>query len=325
MSEGRVVVIGASAGGVRALSRLVEDLPRRFPAPILVVQHVGSHPSILPALLSKGPLDAVHASEGARLVPGTIVVAPPDHHMLIEGRSIHLVRGPKENHARPAIDPLFRSAAESYGAGAIGVLLTGLLDDGTAGLQSIKQAGGIAVVQDPNDAEAPSMPASALRYVEIDHCVPLAAMGALLADLAGRAVPVAAAVAPQLVHENAILLGKGDFMEHLQAIGKPSTFVCPECHGSLWEIEGSDPPRFRCHTGHGLTLRALQHAHAKATDDALWGALRAMQEKEMLLKSLAAHRVAGAEADALEAEAREVAGHAETLRGLIERVPPPPE
>ena len=324
MSQGRIVVIGASAGGVRALSLLVADLTRQFPAPVLVVQHVGSHPSILPSLLSqRGPLKAVHASDGARIEAGTILIAPPDHHMMIDRGVICLVRGPKENHARPAIDPLFRTAAEWYGAAAIGVLLTGHLDDGTAGMQAIKEAGGVTVVQDPDDAEATGMPTSALRHVEIDHRVSLAGMGALLTDLAGRPTPPPRKPQPHLVHENAVLLGKGDFMEHLKAVGRPSTFTCPECHGALWEIEGSNPPRFRCHTGHGLTFRVLLHAQAQATEDALWGALRALQEKEMLLRSLAGSVGANVEAAELDEAADQVAQHGETLRGLIETQPPP--
>ncbi len=329
MASQRIIVVGASAGGVRALPALASQLSPDFPAPVLVVQHIGSHPSILPRLLMReGPLAASHAEDGEPVEPGRIYVAPPDHHMLVDGDVIRLSRGPKEHHARPAIDPLFRSAAVSRGPAAIGVVLTGLLDDGTAGLQSIKRCGGTAVVQDPADAERPSMPASALRYVDVDHCVPLAAMGGLLHLLARKEAPRAAAAVPQIVHENEIMLGKGNFMEHLQAIGKPSTFVCPDCAGSLWEITGSEPARFRCHTGHAYSLRTLQHAQSGETDDALWSALRALQEKEVLLKALAAApregRDAG-EAARLQEEVERTARHAEALRGLIETMPSPPE
>lgn len=330
MGSERIVVIGASAGGVRALQLLASQLPARFPAAILVVQHIGSHPSILPRLLmSHGPLPASHARDGEPIVPGRIHVAPPDYHMLVEGESIRLSHGPKEQYTRPAIDPLFRSAAVSWAERTVGVLLTGLLDDGTEGLKAIKECGGIAVVQDPDDAEAPSMPSSALRFVDVDHRAPVAALGPLLAAIVAE--PPRAqhrAPGPALVAENELLLGKGNFMERLEAIGSPSTFVCPECRGSLWEVSASKPRRFRCHTGHGFTLRTLQHAQAEATDDALWSGFRALQEKQLLLEALAeSHRQADApeEARRVEEEARRTARNAETLRSLLERVPAPPE
>lgn len=330
MGSGHLIVVGASSGGVRALQILASQLPAGFPAPVLAVQHIGSNPSILPSLLVKnGRLPATHAVDQERITPGRIHVAPPDYHMLVEDGVIRLSHGAKENHTRPAIDPLFRSAAISRGAGAIGVLLTGSLDDGTAGLQVIKQCGGTVVVQDPHDAENPSMPLSAIRYVDVDHVVTLESLGELLLSLVSREVVARAArPAEAVVRENELMLGKGEFMEHLEAIAKPSTFVCPECDGALWEIEGGEPKRYRCHTGHAFTLRTLHHAQSEGTDEALWSALRALQEKELLLKALAdSHRSALDEREAvrLDEEAQRIAGHASTLRRMIESVPPPPE
>lgn len=190
----RLVVIGASTGGVSALLELARGLPRFFPAPVCIVQHVGSHPSLLPELLRlRGPNHAMHAEHGQRMNTGTLHVAPPDHHMLVEGDRLLLVRGPKENHARPAIDPLFRSAALQHGARVIGVVLTGQMDDGTAGLKAISQCGGTAIVQDPEDAVEPQMPRSALAQVAVDHCVPLAQMAELLVRLVGEPEPPPAA------------------------------------------------------------------------------------------------------------------------------------
>jgi len=184
-----IVVIGASAGGVRALRLLVSHFRPDFPAPLLVVQHIGAYRSLLPQLLSRsGPLPATHAVDGEAIEPGRIVVAPPDRHMLVEGRAIRLARGAKEHHTRPAIDPLFRSAAASFGPFTIGVLLTGLLDDGTMGLKAVKRRGGVAVVQDPSDAEMPGMPLSALRAETVDYSVGLAQMGPLIASLVAEAV-----------------------------------------------------------------------------------------------------------------------------------------
>lgn len=326
----RLVVVGASAGGVHALQALASALPADFPAALLVVLHVGSQPSILPQLLARrGPLPATHASAGELITAGHIHVAPPDHHLLVVGDRLRLSRGPKEHHSRPAIDPLFRSAALIMGPAVVGVVLTGRLDDGTAGLQAIKECGGIAVVQEPADAAEPSMPASALRYVQIDHCVPLAALAGLLTSLV-RADPVLA-VAPAAriaAHEHALYLSHGVPMEHLQAVAVPSPFVCPDCSGGLWEISGVQPRRYRCHTGHAYTLRTLQHAQHQATDEAMWGALRALQEKEILLRTvLEQHRAEGDPAGSARVEGamREAAQQATVLRGLLEQMPEPTE
>lgn len=330
MASERIVVIGASAGGVRALQVLASGLPADFPAPILVVQHIGSHPSILPELLDRqGPLPAAHARDGERIEPGRIRVAPPDYHMLVQDDVIRLSHGPKEQYTRPAIDPLFRSAAVSWTERAVGVLLSGQLDDGTEGLQDIKQFGGVAVVQDPSDAEIPSMPLSALRYVEVDYTAPVASIAGLLASIVTQP-PGKPRAGPrrEIVVENDLLFGKGDFVEKLKTLGSPSTFVCPECSGSLWEVKDARPRRFRCHTGHGFTLRALQHAQSTATDEALWSALRALQEKQLLLESLAESHAKAGEADEarrLAEEARQTARDGETLRRLIEEMPAPAE
>jgi len=302
----RLVVIGASAGGVNALRTLVSGLPPAFPAALVIVLHIGSHESIMPAILSSsGRLKAAHATDGELLVPGKIHVAPPDHHLLIEGQRLRLSRGPKEHHTRPAIDPLFRSAAMTMGPAVVGVLLTGRLDDGTAGLQAIKAQGGIAVVQEPSDATEPSMPASALNYAQIDHCVPLASMADLLTRLVNTEVGPSALAAPEpAAHEHALSLSQGDPMEHLSAIASPSPFVCPDCKGGLWEIRDTQPHRYRCHTGHAYTLRTLYHAQGEETDGALWGALRALQEKELLLRALQVDQREGGDARAQRAENR---------------------
>ena len=170
MAVDRLFVVGASTGGVAALMRLVSSLPDEFVAPMLIVQHIGAHPSILPQLLANASgRDVAHASAGERIEPRKTRVAPPDCHMMVVDGTIRLTRGPKENCARPAIDPLFRSAALTHGTRVVGVVLTGQLDDGTVGLQEIKRHGGVAVVQDPRDALEPSMPASAIEYTDVDH------------------------------------------------------------------------------------------------------------------------------------------------------------
>ena len=319
-----VVVVGASAGGVSALLALCRDLPAGFPAAVLVVLHIGTHPSTLPALLtSAGHIPAVHPKQGERLRHGTIYVAPPDHHMLVEDGAIRLTRDAKENYARPAIDPLFRSAALAYGPRVIGVVLTGRLNDGTAGLQAVKDAGGVAVVQDPVDAQYETMPQSALRTVPVDCCVPLAHIGETLVKLVNE--PVAGSTADpaalrQWTLEQEVARGAPDGVAKLNAAGTRSEFSCPECHGVLWEIDDVRMRRFRCHTGHAYSLLSLLHAERLGTEEAIWNAMRSLQVGERLVRALADESsrlgddVAG---ERLGLDAEKLARHALSLREML--------
>jgi two-component system chemotaxis response regulator CheB len=325
----QLVAIGASAGGVSALSALAARLPPDFAAPLLVVLHIGAHRSLLADILGgAGPLPAEEARQGQRIEAGRIYVAAPDRHLLVVDDTLHLSRGAKEHHTRPAIDPLFLSAALARGTRAIGVILTGRLDDGTAGLQAIKACGGTAVVQDPADAEVPDMPASALRDVEVDHCVPLAEMPHLLTSLASRRVEDVAGRPPPapLVHEQALFLAEGDPMEHLGQLGAPSAYACPECHGVLWEVSGTRPRRFRCHTGHAFSVRTLQDTLAGAADESLWVARRALQERLLLLREMAAAPTAESlERDAVRGAAARLQQQLSQLESLMARGPDPVE
>ncbi|HEX8601460.1 MAG TPA: chemotaxis protein CheB [Pseudoduganella sp.] len=294
-----VVVIGTSVGGVEALRILVAGLPAQLPAAVLIVMHVGHHASILPSLLAGATrLPVRHAHDGDVLEPGRILVAPPDFHLMVardrsaSGRFCRAVlsRGARENHARPAVDPLFRSAAAAYGPRTIGVVLTGMLDDGTAGLQAIKACGGKAIVQQPEEALAQSMPESALRNVEVDRVLRLADMGRAIEQMVAENMAAARNVpreVPEWVRvENRFALEEGD-MDALSRIGAPSTFTCPECHGTLWELQGLAPKRFRCHTGHAFTERHLCEEQGEAVEESLWSAVRALAEKEKLLRQMA--------------------------------------
>jgi two-component system chemotaxis response regulator CheB len=325
--SGHLVVVGASAGGVSALMELARGLPAGFPAPLCIVQHVGSNPSLLPELLSsRGPHPAVHARDGQLLTAGVIHVAPPDHHLLVEGRYLRLTRGPRENHTRPAIDPLFRSAALAWGPRTIGVVLTGYMDDGTAGLAAIKDRGGLAIVQDPATAEEPSMPQSALDGVQVDYSVPVGEIGPLLARLVQQP-PAAGPLPPppeQLVHEVAINRGE-DPMEHVFAIGEPVPLSCPDCGGALLELQDRRQLRYRCHTGHAFGARALERAQSDTGEQSIRSGVRALQERAILLRRMAAvadatgdttqAAAARREADRLRAQVRELAKIAATVRG----------
>jgi two-component system chemotaxis response regulator CheB len=283
-----LVVIGASAGGVAGLRSVVSQLPEKFPAAVLIVLHTGAHRSSLAQILdATGPNEARMATDGDQLEPGLILTAVPDHHLLVRDGAIHLTRGPREHHTRPAIDPLFRSAALWAGPRAIGVLLSGSNGDGTAGLQAIKACGGTAIVQDPAQAQEPAMPRSALDTVSIDHCLPVEQIAPTLVELAGRPASAAPPPPEALVREHAVSVAIGDPIRNLEAIGKPSTLSCPDCNGTLFELDGTLPQRYRCHTGHAYTIDTLRHTQSDATELALWSAIRALREKETLMRKLA--------------------------------------
>lgn len=287
-----IVGIGASTGGVSALLTLLARLPADFEAPLLVVLHVGAHRSVLPDLISmKTSLSASHPADGEQLRPGHVYVAPPDRHMRVTQDRVHLNRGPKEHHTRPAIDPLFRSLALEHGPAAVGVVLTGMLDDGTSGLQAIKHCGGVAVVQEPDDAEAREMPESALRHVSVDHRATLRDMPQILSALARRPALAPSRPPASLVHEDQLFLGQGNAMSHLHAIAFPTPFVCPGCHGGLWELRECSPVRYRCHTGHMFSAATLSQALLEASDEACWNAVRALQERQLFAERL--HELAG--------------------------------
>jgi two-component system, chemotaxis family, protein-glutamate methylesterase/glutaminase len=290
----RLIAVGASAGGVRALRTLVGGFSDDLDAIVLVAIHIApSSPGYLPEILSRaGPLPCQHPAQGQRLQRARVYVAPPDQHMLVDGvGSIRLSRGPKENRSRPAIDPLFRSAALAYGPRAIGVILTGNLDDGTSGLLAVKQCGGTTVIQDPADAEAPSMPSSAARHVEIDHQVPLAAMASLLVELTRERTELERNAMPHRSEiESEVAVHDGATPSVVARIGDPSVFTCPDCHGTLMRASDAHMLRFRCHTGHAFTSQSLLAALNEVTEDAIWSAVRALHEGALLLDHLARQR-----------------------------------
>ncbi|ORC51757.1 chemotaxis protein CheB [Paraburkholderia terricola] len=293
MTAKRVVVVGASVGGLAALKTLVGSLPPDMDAAVLIVMHIGSWDSVLPQLLQKKTaLRVADTRDGEAVLPSTVYVAPPDRHMLIHQTRVRLSHGPKENFARPAIDPLFRSAAVEYRSRAIGVVLTGDLDDGAAGLRAITAAGGVAMVQDPADCVAPSMPRSALRATRVDVIAPIDRLG----DAIVAAVKAPAPENPTMEHstdkaalESRIALGLRSEPADLDAIGKRSALTCPECGGILWRLDDGEPLRFRCHTGHAFSELSLAHAQKDGTEDALWASIRRLQERVVLLREALAH------------------------------------
>jgi two-component system chemotaxis response regulator CheB len=306
MAERDIVVVGSSVGGVDALQKLVAGLPENFPASVFVVLHVGPEaPSVLPSILSRaGSLRARHPRDGEAIRAGQIYVAPPDRHLILENGRVRLTRGPKENRHRPAIDPLFRSAAHSYGPRAVGVILTGALDDGTVGLLEIKKRGGVAIVQDPDDAFCASMPRSAIEHVEVDHVAPLVEIPDLLADAVAQPVPAGGnghkleALSPAVggngggknsALEKEVLYAELDMktIEDENRPGNPSQFACPDCGGVLWEMNEGEVLRFRCRVGHAYTASSLDMEQTHAVENAVWAALRALEEGASLAKRMA--------------------------------------
>jgi two-component system chemotaxis response regulator CheB len=291
-----IVVIGTSAGGIEALRELVGGLPADFPAAVFVVLHTSpDSPGILASILERaGELSAVCVSKAEAIKPGCIYVARPDHHLVIARGLARATRGPKENRFRPAVDPLFRSAAQAYGARVIGIILTGGLDDGTVGLAAVKKLGGTAIVQDPQDALAPSMPLSALAHVEVDHCVPLAQMAALLTRLTTAEVQEKGVLAvPEQIRIEVDIAKEHNALEAgVMSLGAPSIYACPECHGVLLQVKSEAEQghlRFRCHTGHAYSMHSLLAEMNERTEESLGSAVRAIEEHVLLLRHLASH------------------------------------
>jgi two-component system, chemotaxis family, protein-glutamate methylesterase/glutaminase len=286
-----LIVLGASAGGVMALSTVVSALPANLNAAVLIVLHIPVHtPTTLHEVLGRSAAVTVKLAEDREhLRHGTVYIAPTDRHLVVEGEHVRLTRGPRENRVRPCIDVLFRSAALHFGPRVIGVVLTGALDDGTAGLWSIKDRGGIAVAQDPEDSEISSMPQSAVEHVSVDHVLPLASIGPTISELAKSNLsrqPVGSA-APKIMQIETEIAIEGDALRRgVLNMGEMSANTCPECHGVLVRIREGRVLRFRCHTGHAFSLQTLLADVDSAIDHSLWNAIRAIEERALVLREM---------------------------------------
>ena len=287
-----IIVIGASSGGVEALIELFEGMPGDLPAAIFVVVHIPEEaPSLLPRILNRaGPLTAVHPEDGDLIKSGRVYVAPPDSHLLVQDGRVRLGRGPRENRHRPAVDPLFRTAALAYGPRVAGVVLTGARDDGSAGLLAIKRRGGVAVVQDPDDALFPGMPESALRYAGVDYCLPLNEIPPLLARVAREEAEEEGAypVPDDMELESRIAGLDPTAVDSGERPGEISGYTCPECSGPLFEIQDGKLIRFRCRVGHAHTAESMLAEKTEALENALYVALNTLEESADMVERLAA-------------------------------------
>ncbi|MGN6380539.1 MAG: chemotaxis protein CheB [Gaiellales bacterium] len=320
MARRDLVVVGASAGGVEVLFTVLRDTASADVAFVVVVHMAANARTALPQIVSRQTgMPCRLAEDGDQLARGEVLIAPPDRHTLVRPGQVAVVHAPRENRARPAIDPLFRSAAAAYGPRVIAVALSGVLDDGTAGAGAVRRAGGVIVVQSPDDALFADIPRNIIEHVGADHVCRSSEIGGLITRLAAE--EVVDQMAPEDRHEPA-LSNQRDLLRQAQD-GTITQFTCPECSGTLWEVDDHGVLRYRCRVGHVYSPEALRAAQADGVETALWVAMRALEEQASLIRRTAKRsRSLGAPSSAArhESRAEEVQARAETIRDLLDRL-----
>lgn len=320
-SKGRdIVVIGTSAGGLEVLDRLIGQLPTDLPAAIFIVQHLAteSSGSALLRVLGKYKAFACKLAENReRFEEGRIYIAPPDHHLLVKKSMLLVTKGARENRYRPAIDPLFRSAAVTHGPSVIGIILTGMLDDGTAGLIAVKKCGGVTIVQDPREAAYPEMPQSAINNLKVEHCVPVAEMGRLLEKLTHERHGKEESIPKDIRTEALIAERVLSDVAQVNGLGKQVPYNCPNCGGVLWQIDNPDVERYRCHTGHSYTASALLTSQTEKIEETLWTSLRMFEERKNLLNNMAQTQIGQKGKESYAKRAKETDVHIERIREML--------
>ncbi|WP_158859150.1 chemotaxis protein CheB [Lunatibacter salilacus] len=316
----QVLVIGTSAGGLHALKNLISQLSKDFPLPVLIVRHISPDATgriLLDELNKLETLKCQHAISGKELKPGHLYLAPSDHHLLVgKNQKMLVTKGAHENRSRPAIDPLFRSAAVAFGAGVIGILLTGYLDDGTSGMKAIQKCGGICIVQDPEEAEYPDMPRNALNNVKVDYCLPISEMGTLLSTIIPRNPQKSKPVPDDVLTEAKIAERVLSDLSAVNKLGDQVPFNCPGCGGVLWKVGTDSDLRFRCHTGHAYTAAYLLAEQTSKIEETMWTALRMFEERKNLLTEMARGNKGVGSKSALErAEMSQV--HIDRIRAIL--------
>lgn len=286
-----IIVVGASAGGLQAVTELIAQVNEEMDAAVLVVLHTphSAYSDVVVKRLER--TTAFHcklAEHGEPIQSNYLYLAIPDHHLILKRGKIVLGRGPVEGRWRPAIDVLFRSAAVAYNSRVIGVVLTGLLEDGAAGMEIIKQCGGTCIVQDPKEAEYPDMPQAVLRYVDVDYCTSLERIAIILQEKTRNGVGEEHPIPQRIQKEAEIAERVAIGIENVESLGgERSAYSCPDCGGALWEIKEGDITRFRCHTGHVYTADELLERKRKELEDSFWVALRVLEERRNLLNKMA--------------------------------------
>jgi two-component system chemotaxis response regulator CheB len=313
-----IIVIGTSAGGLEALDTLLGQLPTDIPAAIFIVQHLSPENTGLALLHRLGKHKAFHCSlaeNKGKFQNGRVYIGPADHHLLVKKDHVLVTKGARENRYRPGIDPLFRSAAAAHGSRVVAVLLTGTLDDGTVGLLAVKKCGGITIVQDPKEAAYPEMPQNALDNVKVNHCAKIPEIAGLLEKYAktapGKGKPVPHGVRIEAEIAERVLSDVAQVSE----LGDQVPYNCPNCGGVLWQMTASKLGRYRCHTGHSFTSKALLSSQTEKIEETLWVSLRMFEERKNLLNKLAKTEKYATGSYAEQAKATEI--HIERIRAML--------
>lgn len=314
-----LVVVGVSAGAMQALIKLVAQFSKDFAAPIFIVNHMSADntgEALVKTLDQNSNLACQHPRNGQVFESGNIYLAPSNQHMLIDKGKILITKGARENRSRPAIDPLFRSAAVAYGNRVVGVILTGYLDDGTSGMMAIKKCGGICIAQDPQEADYPDMPQSVVTNVGVDYCLPIAEMGALLEQLVNQELPQRKDPPEDIIIESKIAQRVLSDLPSVKALGKQVPFNCPDCGGVLWQMSEGEIIRYRCHTGHAFTSAVLLAEQTAKIEETLWVSLRMFEERQNLLATM--NTAKGAELNpSYTQRAKESQIHIDRIRAIL--------
>jgi two-component system chemotaxis response regulator CheB len=322
MEVKNIVVIGASAGGIKAVTQLVDGLPAGLPIAVFIVIHMSKQsqaPVIVQSLQKLTTYNCKVAANDEDIEVGHIYLAPADHHLLLKPGKMRLIYGPHENRWRPSIDVLFRSAAAAYGSQVTGVILSGLLDDGTSGMSAIKRSGGICIVQEPLEAEYDDMPFNVINNVPVDHRVLIQDMGYIIADVLSK--PSANIPIPEDVKiEAAITERLVSNITDMEKLGTHSNFTCPDCGGNLWEIKQDSHKRYRCHTGHVYTALNLFEKQGEQMEESIWISIRMLEERRNLLLNMPGRDNGSVSADLTndyQRRANELAVHVERLKSFL--------
>jgi two-component system chemotaxis response regulator CheB len=319
----KIIVIGASAGGFHAMAEVAAVIPENLNIAVFAVLHMAKTSSgevVVQHLQKKTGLICRVATDKLEIESGHLYLAPPDHHLMVKNGVMRVHNGPRENRWRPSIDVLFRSAAASYDSHVTGIILSGMMDDGTSGMSAIKRSGGTCIVQEPEEALFPEMPRNVLNTVNVDYQVPLSDIGYILRDNLSKP-PTASPPIPDDVRIEAEITEKMiSGMEELEKIGTRSNFSCPDCGGGLWKISHDGVHRYRCYTGHVYTEHLLNEKQHEGFESSLWVSIRMLEERRNLLNTIALHeREAGriAESETAKERSAEMDIHLERLKSVL--------
>ena len=317
-----IITIGASAGGLEAITRLVKTFNKDIDAAIFIVLHLSTASQsdvIINIIQKKTALNCVIPIDQQEIQNRTIYLAPTDHHLLLEKGRIRITRGATENHYRPSIDVLFRSAAAAYSGCVTGIILTGLLDDGTSGMNAIKRCGGRCMVQDPQEAAFPDMPNSVLNTIKVDYSVPITEMGAILFDIFLRAACQQQEVPAEVQLEADIARRVTSNIEDIAKLGEFTPLTCPDCGGVMVKVESDTQPRYRCYTGHTFTEKFLETEQLKHIEESLWVSIRMMEERKNLLLNMRSNTNSPTDPDTKRKDERieDMQFHINTLRSTL--------